>query len=152
MLKIKVNRHLYKNICIACAVETVLLATFAFLLGFEINRTHFGYYLLFIVATVLFFFMLFFMIDKFNHKYIVFDTEKIMATSKGASKTIVYYDQILEAKYHNQIDLFWGKIDFGYVEIVYKTNSDNESNTPQRIQLYMSKNNYQEMFSDRFLH
>ena len=139
-MRIKANQNLYKNILIAFNGLIIFVGSLGYFLGFTINANSLLFYGIFLISTIILFFIIFLVVDKCNKKYIVFDEAKIKEESKYGEKVIVYYNQILYTKYHNSIDLFNGIIDFGFVKIVYKTDSkDKES---KYIHLYLSKKNY----------
>lgn len=147
MIRIKANQSLYKNILIAFAILIILMGSLGYFLGFHINTESLLFYTVFLVSTSIVFGVIFLVIDKSNHKYIIFDEEKIIEKNRENEKIIVYYNQILYTKYHNRIDLIYGIIDFGYVEIVYLTDSkDKEKNS---VCLYLSKKNYKRIFKLR---
>ena len=144
-MKIKANRNLYKNILIAFCSLIIFIGTLAYFLGFDLNIKSLLYYAIFLTSTIIVFFGLFLIIDKINKKYIVFDNDKIIEMHSNEEKVILYFNQILYTKYHNNIDLLYGNIDFGYVEIVYKT--DSKDKEPKSLNLYLSKKNYQKIFN-----
>lgn len=144
-MKIKANRNLYQNILIAFATLIIFLGTLAYFLGFDVNEKSLLYYAIFLISTIILFFILFIIIDKINKKFIVFDNDKIIEMYKNNEKIILYFNQILYTKYHNSIDLISGIIDFGYVEIVYKL--DSKDIEPKCLNLYLSKKNYQKIFN-----
>ena len=143
-MQIKANQNLYRHILIGFAALIIFMGTLAYFLGFNINVQSILYYVLFLISTIILFFVIFLFIDKTNKKYIIFDEEKIIEKDKVDERIIVFYNQILYTKYHNKIDLFYGIIDFGYVEIVYKVNSKDPH--PQRLYLYLSPKNYSKIF------
>lgn len=143
-MKIKANQNLYKNILIAFAVVIIFMGTLAYFLGFAINIKSLLYYFIFLISTMLSFFALFLIIDNINKKFIVFDNDKIIEIHNNEEKIILYFNQILYTKYHNNIDLLYGIIDFGYVEIVYKM--DSKDKEPKYLTLYLSKKNYKKIF------
>ncbi len=145
-MKIKANRNLYKNILIAFCILIIFIGSLGYFLGFSINAKSLLYYLIFLISVMLFFVVLFLIIDKLNKTYIVFDKEKIIERHNNEEKIIVYFNQILYTRYHNSIDLFFGNIDFGYVEIVYKI--DSKDKEAKRIGLYLSKKNYKKIFNE----
>ncbi|MBQ7225409.1 MAG: hypothetical protein IJX02_02265 [Clostridia bacterium] len=144
-MKIKANRNLYKNILIAFCSLIIFIGTLAYFLGFDLNIKSLLYYAIFLTSTIIVFFGLFLIIDKINKKYIVFDNDKIIEMHSNEEKVILYFNQILYTKYHNNIDLLYGNIDFGYVEIVYKT--DSKDKEPKSLNLYLSKKNYKKIFN-----
>ena len=144
-MKIKANRNLYQNILIAFATLIIFLGTLAYFLGFDVNKKSLLYYAIFLISTIILFFILFIIIDKSNKKFIVFDNDKIIEMYKNNEKIILYFNQILYTKYHNSIDLIYGIIDFGYVEIVYKL--DSKDIKPKCLNLYLSKKNYKKIFN-----
>lgn len=143
-MKIKANRNLYKNILIAFSILIILIETLAYFLGFDVNVKSLLYYVIFLISTILLFFALFLIIDKINKKYIIFDGEKIIEKHNNEEKIILYFNQILYTKYHNKIDLMYGIIDFGYVEIAYKT--DSKDKEVKYFHIYLSKKNYKKLF------
>ena len=144
-MKIKANQNLYKNILIAFCSLIIFIGTLAYFLGFDLNIKSLLYYAIFLTSTIIVFFGLFLIIDKINKKYIVFDNDKIIEMHSNEEKVILYFNQILYTKYHNNIDLLYGNIDFGYVEIVYKT--DSKDKEPKSLNLYLSKKNYKKIFN-----
>ncbi len=145
-IEIKVNRNLYKNILILFFIVIGFVESLAYFLGFDINAKSILYYVIFLISTMLLFFALFLIIDKLNKKYIVFDGEKIIEKHNNEEKVFLYYDQILGTKYHNNIDLVFGIIDFGYVEIKYKINSKDKD--LKHLCIYMSKKMYIKIFQN----
>lgn len=143
-MRIKANQSLYKNILIAFSGLIIFMGSLGYFLGFNINAKSLLFYAIFLISTIILFLVIFLIVDKCNKKYIVFDSEKIKEENKDDEKIIVYYKQILYTKYHNSIDLFNGNIDFGFVEIVYKT--DSKDKEPKHFHLYLSKKNYKELF------
>lgn len=143
-LMIKSNQSFYKNVLIAFNGLIILMGSLCYFLGFTIDASSLLFYGVFLISTIISFFIVFLIIDKCNKKYIVFDGEKIKEESKYGEKVIVYYHQILYTRYHNRIDLFHGIIDFGFVEIVYKT--DSKDKEPKYCCLYLSKKNYRKIF------
>lgn len=144
-MRIKANRNLYQNILIAFATLIIFLGTLAYFLGFDVNGKSLLYYAIFLISTIILFFILFIIIDTINKKFIVFDNDKIIEMNKNNKKIILYFNQILYTKYHNNIDLIYGIIDFGYVEIVYKL--DSKDKEPKCLNLYLSKKNYKKIFN-----
>ena len=143
-MKIKANQSLYRNIILAFATLFVCICTATYFLGFDVNTDSFFVYLITLFSIKLFFILLYWLIDQLNHKYIVFDNEKIIEINRNTKKILGYYHQIAYTKYHNQIDLVSGVIDFGYVEIVFVKNAT-EAET-KRINLYLSKKQYAKIF------
>ena len=141
---IKANQNLYKNILICFAVFIILVGTLAYILGFDIDTKSILYYVIFLNSTIILFFIAFLIIDKINKKYIIFDEEKIIEKNDADERIILYNNQILYTKYHNKIDLIFGIIDFGYVEIVYKI--DSKDKQPKYLHLYLSLKNYKKIF------
>lgn len=139
-MKIKANQSFYKNLIIAFAGLLILIGSFSYFLGFDINIKTLSYYGLFLAFVTLLSCFTFVIIDMFNRKYIIFDEEKIIEKDKSNERIIVYYDQIFYTKYHNKIDVFFGIIDFGYVEIVCNTYLNDKNDT--RICIYLSKKHY----------
>lgn len=139
-MRIKANQNLYRNILIAFNGLIVYMGSLSYFLGFDVNANSLLFYAIFLISTIVFFGTVFLIIDKCNKKYIVFDEEKIWEESKDGEKLIVYYNQILYTKYHNRIDLFYGYADFGFVEIVYKNDSNDRES--KNVCLYLSKKNY----------
>ena len=146
-MKIKANQSLYKNILIAFAFLIVFMGSLGYFLGFAITIESFFFYILFLASTSVVFLVTFWVIDKSNHKYIIFDDEKIIEKNRENETIIVYYNQILYTKYHNNIDLIYGIIDFGYVEIVYLTESMDKEK--KFVHLYVSKKNYKRIFVNK---
>lgn len=146
-MKIKANRNLYKNILIAFNGLIVFIGSLSYFLGFSVNADSLLFYAIFLISTIILFFVIFLVVDKCNKKYIVFDNEKIKEESKNDEKVIAYYNQILYTKYNNRIDLFNCNIDFGYVEIVYKNDSNDKE--PKKVHLYLSKKNYKKLFKNK---
>ena len=143
-MKIKANQSLYRNIILAFAVLFICICTASYFLGFDVNVDSFVIYLITAFAIVLVFILLYCLIDKLNHKYIVFDDEKMIEINRDTKKVLGYYHQIAYTKYHNQIDLIGGFIDFGYVEIVFMKNATEAE--AKRINLYLSKKQYAKIF------
>lgn len=144
-MKIKANRNLYQNILIAFATLIIFLGTLAYFLGFDVNEKSLLYYALFLISTIILFLILFIIIDGMNKKFIIFDNDKIIEMYKNNEEIILCFNQILYTKYHNNIDLIYGIIDFGYVEIVYKL--DSKDKEPKSLNLYLSKKNYKKIFT-----
>ena len=143
-MKIKANQNLYKNVLIAFASLLIFMGSLGYFLGFDVNIKSLLFYVIFLVSTIILFLVVFLIIDKNNKKYIIFDEDKIIEKNKYNERIIVYYNQILYTKYHNSIDLFYGNIDFGYVEIAYKI--DSKDKETKLIHLYLSKKNYKKIF------
>lgn len=143
-MKIKANQNLYKNIFIAFASLLIFMGSLGYFLGFNVNTKSLLFYVLFLISTILLFFVAFLIVDKNNKNYIIFDDDKIIEKNKYNERIMVYYNQILCTKYHNSIDLLYGNIDFGYVEIVYKM--DSKDREPKLIHLYLSKKDYKKIF------
>jgi len=143
-MKIKANQNLYKNILIAFASLLIFMGSLGYFLGFNVNTKSLLFYVLFLISTILLFFVAFLIVDKNNKNYIIFDDDKIIEKNKYNERIMVYYNQILCTKYHNSIDLLYGNIDFGYVEIVYKM--DSKDREPKLIHLYLSKKDYKKIF------
>ena len=146
-MRIKMNQSLYRNILISFCALIICMVSFGYFLGFSINLRNLVFYVLFLILTVVLFFIIFLVIDKTNKKYIVIDNEKITEQTKHEEKIIVYRNQIVRATYHNSIDLINCIIDFGYVEIVYKSNT--KENELKRTYIYLSKKNYKKCFFDK---
>lgn len=144
-MKIKANQNFYKNVLIVLAVLIVFIGSLAYFLGFNINKESLYFYFLFISFVIAASFALFLIIDKINNKYIIFDKEKIIEKNNDSEKIIVFYDQILFVKYFNRIDFIRGIIDFGYVEIMYKTDSKKEE--PKYLNLYLSPKCYKQFLA-----
>lgn len=144
IMKIKANQNLYKNIFIAFASLLIFMGSLGYFLGFNVNTKSLLFYVLFLISTILLFFVAFLIVDKNNKNYIIFDDDKIIEKNKYNERIMVYYNQILCTKYHNSIDLLYGNIDFGYVEIVYKM--DSKDREPKLIHLYLSKKDYKKIF------
>ena len=144
-MKIKANQSLYKNIMIAFASLVILMGSLGYFLGFNISRETLLFYIVFLISTILFFLIVFLIVDKVNNKYFIFDEEKVIEKKHTDEKVILYYNQILYTKYHNQIDLLYGIIDFGYVEIVYKTSLNDKQS--KQLCIYLSKKNYNKIFT-----
>ncbi len=140
----KANRNLYKNILIGFACVFIFMGSLAFILGFAINTKSLLHYGVFLISTIILFFLIFLIVDKINKEYIVFDKEKIIKKIGADERVIVYYNQILRTEYHNKIDLMFGTIDFGYVEIVYKINPKDKE--LKYLHLYLSSKDYKEIF------
>ena len=132
------------SILIAFSLLIIFIGTLSYFLGFDVNIESLLYYVVFLIFTILFFFVLFLIIDKMNKKYIVFHNDKIIEMHDNEEKVILYFNQILYTKYHNDINLIYGIVDFGYVEIVYKINSKDKE--PKHLNLYLSKKNYKTIF------
>ena len=143
-MKIKANQQLYKGISIAIATLFIFISSLGYFLGFDINVFNFCIYLLILLSIACLSLLLYFVIDRINHKYIVFDNEKIIEQNRYAERILVYRHQILHTKYHNSINLIWGIIDFGYVEIAYRVDS-RDKNT-KYINLYLSPKVYKDIF------
>lgn len=143
-MKIKANQQLYKYILLAIAILLIFISSLGYFLGFSINVFSFLTYLLVILSIVLLSFLSYLIIDKMNHKYIVFDDEKIIERNRSLEKIIVYRHQILYTKYRNSINLIYGIIDFGYAEIAYKL--DFKDKETKYINLYMPLNMYKKIF------
>ena len=141
---IKANQNLYKNILVGFASVFIFMETLAFFLGFNINTKSILHYVVFLISTIIFFFVIFLIVDKMNKKHIVFDKGKIIEKNGADERVIVYYNQILRTKYHNKIDLMFGIVDFGYVEIVYKINPKDKE--LKYLHLYLSPKDYKEIF------
>ena len=139
-MKIKANRSFYRNVIIAFAGLLILIGSFAYFLGFDINIETLNYYGAFLAFVTILSFFVFVIVDIFNQKYLIFDEEKIIEKNKSNEKIVVYYDQIFYTKYHNKIDLLYGMIDFGYAEIVCNTYLNDNKDT--RILIYLSKKHY----------
>lgn len=144
-MRLKANRNFYKNILISFCGLFIFMESLSYFLGFTVNANSILIYFIFLISTIILFLIIFLIVDMFNKKYIVFDKEKIIEESKCGEKIIVYYNQILYTKYHNRIDLFNGNIDFGFVEIVYKT--DARDKQTKRFCLYLSKKKYKKIFN-----
>lgn len=143
-MKIKANQNLYVNILIAFASLVIFMGSLGYFLGFKVTTKSLLFYAVFLISTIILSIVVFLIIDKSNKKYIIFDDDKIIEKSKYNERTIVYYNQILHVKYHNSIDLLYGNIDFGYVEIAYKI--DSKDREPKLIHIYLSKKNYRKVF------
>lgn len=143
-MRIKANQNLYKNILIAFASLFIFVESLGYFLGFNVSIKSLLFYIVFLVSTIILFLVVFLIIDKNNKNYIIFDEDKIIENNKYNERIIVYYNQILYTKYHNRIDLFYGNIDFGYVEIAYKI--DSKDKETKLIHLYLSKKNYKNFF------
>lgn len=143
-MRIKANQNLYKNTLIIFNVLTVFMGSLSYFLGFDINAKSLLFYGIFLISTVVIFFVIFLVVDKCNKKYIVFDEDKINEEFQNDNKIIIYYNQILYTKYHNSIDILYGNIDFGFLEIVYK--NDSKDKDPKIIHIYLSKKNYNKLF------
>lgn len=146
-MRIKANQNFYKNILIAFNGLIVYMGSLGYFFGFDVNANTLLFYAIFLISTVILFFIIFLVIDKCNKKYIVFDDEKIKEESNGCEKVIVYYNQILYTKYHNRIDVFNCNIEYGFVEIVYKNNSNDKE--PEIVNIYLSKKNYKKLFKNK---
>lgn len=144
-MKIKANQVLYKKIMIAFASLIILIGSFGYFLGFNINTISLLFYVGFLVSTIILFIVVFLIIDIKNNKYIVFDKEKILEKNKDDEKILVYYNQIVEYQYHNSIDLLNCVIEFGYVEIGYRF--DSKDRETKKICIYLSKKNYELLFT-----
>lgn len=143
-MKIKLNQSLYRNILISCWILFIILGSFTYFLGFEINIKSALFYLLFVVSCAFILLIIYFIIDLSNKKFLIFDNEKIVEYRKNSEKTLVYFNQILYTKYHNEVDIIGWNIDFGYAEIVYKLDSKDKEN--KYMNLYLSKRNYIKIF------
>jgi hypothetical protein len=143
-MKIKLNQSLYRNILISFWILFIILGSFAYFLGFEINARSVLFYLLFAVSCAFVLLIIYFVIDASNKNFLIFDKEKIVEYRNSCEKTLVYFNQILYTKYHNEIDIIGGHIDFGYVEIVYKL--DSKDKECKYINLYLSKKIYKKIF------
>lgn len=141
---IKVNRNLYKGILIGFASLFIFVETLAFFLGFDINAKSILHYAVALISTMMLFFLIFLIIDKANKKYIVFDKEKIILKKGSDEKVLLYYYQILRTKYHNDVNLFFGYIDFGYVEIVYKMNPQDKE--VKCLHIHLSPKEHKDIF------
>ena len=144
IMKIKENRNFYKNIFIFTALVIIFIGSFACFLSFGINGKSLFFYAVFCVATVILLCVIFFIIDKCNNTYIIFDGEKIIRRTKNGETILLYYHQILYTKYRNEIDLLYGYADFGYAEIVYK--NDTNDREAKRMGIYLSKKDYKKIF------
>ena len=134
-MKIKANQQLYKGILFAIVIFLIFISSLGYFLGFDINIYSLLIYLLILLAIVLLSLLSYLIIDRTNHKYIVFDNEKIIEKNKCLEKIVLYRHQILYTEYHNSIDFFNGIIDFGYAKIAYKL--DSKDNETKYIDLYM---------------
>ena len=76
-MRIKANQSLYKNVLLAFNVLIIFMGSLGYFLGFTINANSLLFYSIFLISTVILFFIVFLAIDKCNKKYIVFDEEKI---------------------------------------------------------------------------
>ena len=139
-MKIKANRSFYRNVIIAFAGLLILIGSFSYFLGFDVNVKTLSYYGLFLAFVMMLSFLVFVIIDIFNRKYFIFDEEKIIEKNKNNERIVVYYNQIFYTEYHNKIDIFFGIIDFGYAEIACNTYVNDENGT--RICIYLSKKHY----------
>ena len=88
-MRIKANRNLYQNILIAFATLIIFLGTLAYFLGFEVNGKSLLYCAIFLISTIILFFILFLIIDTINKKFIVFDNAKIIEMYKNNKKIIL---------------------------------------------------------------
>ena len=143
-MKIKSNQSFYRKILMSFWMLFLILGSFAYFLGFDINTRSLLLYLLFVFSCTLILLFVYIIIDASNKNYLIFDEEKIIEYRKTNERTLLYFNQILYTKYHNKIDIIGGHIDFGYVEIVYKL--DNKDKDAKYMNLYLSKKNYKKIF------
>jgi len=139
-MRIKANQNFYKNVLVAVGGLFAIYASFAYFLGFDVNAKSLIVYALLLLSCILLLLVVYVTINTVNRNYIAFDEEKIVTIKRDKEKIMLYYYQILYTKYHNSIDILYGNIDFGYMEIVYKT--DTKDKEAKRLCMYISKKAY----------
>lgn len=149
-MKFKYNQILYRNIVIIICIGLILLITFGYFLGWEINLTTFIMYLLIILGVILLSLLTNLILNFINKTYIYIDKEKIYKIRKNKKIILLENKNVLYTKFINKvdfIDLINPITELNCMEITYKRSDSSIS----YIRIYCAKKVYTEIIKRGFL-